>query len=138
MKKLILIMLLQLMLIILNLSSVKLNKWEAQQLQIEFRWCNTCCTIKISTKFLEITWNNINCKDGLKPKWAKHCVLATGGVDNTNNHSNYILFTVKGKVFLAARQKTKIRNAFANNKSKYIKLSKAQLTKNNSIWWISS
>ena len=37
-------------------------------------------------------------------------------------------------LLLAARQKRKLRNAFNNKNSTDLKLSKAQISKNNSIW----
>ena len=37
----------------------------------------------------------INCKTELKPKWTKHCVLATGGNSNYDANSNNIIFTIK-------------------------------------------
>ena len=37
----------------------------------------------------------INYKIQLKLKWTKQCVLATGGVDNTNADPNNIIFTIK-------------------------------------------
>ena len=40
------------------------------------------------------------------------------------------------ELLLTTRQKTKLRNAFNNNMSTDIKLSKAQISENNSIWRI--
>ena len=37
----------------------------------------------------------INCKVELKLSWTKHCILGTGGVDNTNTDPNKIIFTIK-------------------------------------------
>ena len=37
----------------------------------------------------------INCKVKLKLKWAKYCVLAAAGDDNTNDNPNDIIYTVK-------------------------------------------
>ena len=37
----------------------------------------------------------INCKVELKTKWTKHCVEATGAVDNTNADPNNVIFTMK-------------------------------------------
>ena len=51
----------------------------------------------------------INCKVELKPKWAKHCVLAAAGPDNINKDPDNINFTIKNKklyvsvVILSAR-----------------------------------
>ena len=39
----------------------------------------------------------INFKVELKLKWTKHCVLVTGGVDNTNADLNNIIFTIKDR-----------------------------------------
>ena len=39
----------------------------------------------------------INCKVELKLKWTKHCVLATGGLDNTNVDPNNTIFTIKDR-----------------------------------------
>ena len=38
------------------------------------------------------------------------------------------------ELLLTIRQKTKLRNAFSNNMSTDLKLSKAQISKNNSMW----
>ena len=42
----------------------------------------------------------INCKAELKLKWAKHCLLAAGGNDNTNDNINDIIFTMKDIKYL--------------------------------------
>ena len=38
---------------------------------------------------------------------------------------------------MTTKQKTKLRNAFENNMSANIKLSKTRMSKKNSIWWFS-
>ena len=38
------------------------------------------------------------------------------------------------ELLLTIRQKTKLRNAFSNNMSTDLKLFKAQISKNNSMW----
>ena len=56
----------------------------------------------------------INCKVELKPKWAKHCVLAAAGPDNINKDPDNINFTIKNKklyvsvVILSARDNQKL------------------------------
>ena len=40
------------------------------------------------------------------------------------------------ELLLTTRQKTKARNAFNNNTSTDLKVSKAQISKKKSIWWI--
>ena len=37
----------------------------------------------------------INCKVELKFRWTKHCLLATGAVDDTNADPNNIIFAIK-------------------------------------------
>ena len=57
----------------------------------------------------------INCKVGLKLKWAKYCLLSAAGSDNVNNiDSNNIIFTIKDTKFyvpvvtLSARDNQKL------------------------------
>ena len=58
---------------------------------------------------------SINCKEELKLKWTKYCVLSTASVDNVNNRdSNNIIFTIKDTklyvpvVTLSARDNQKL------------------------------
>ena len=57
-------------------------------------------TIAVLSKYLSnfqrsLEMTLINCKDKLNFKWAKYCVLAKGGVDNTDASSNITVFTIK-------------------------------------------
>ena len=36
----------------------------------------------------------INCKEELKLKWTKYCVLGAAGDDNTTDNTNKIIFTI--------------------------------------------
>ena len=58
--------------------------------------------IAVLLKYLSNFWRSletplINCKEELKLRWTKHCVLSVGGTDNANgnNDSNNIMFTIK-------------------------------------------
>ena len=65
----------------------------------------------------------INCKGGLKVKWAKYCVLSAAGIENENendNNANNIIFTVKNPklyvpvVTLSARGNQKLSKLLSN------------------------
>ena len=65
----------------------------------------------------------INCKGGLKVKWAKYCVLSAAGNENENendNNANNIIFTVKNPklyvpvVTLSARGNQKLSKLLSN------------------------
>ena len=54
----------------------------------------------MSLKYLSKFWKSlemplISCKVELKPRWMKHCVLASAGVENDVADSNNIIFTIK-------------------------------------------
>ena len=45
----------------------------------------------------------INCRVGLKLTWTNHCLLSEVGVDNANDNSDNIIFTIKDtKLYLPA------------------------------------
>ena len=56
--------------------------------------------IAVPLKYLSNFWQFlkmplINCKDEVKHKWTRHCVLATNGNDNDGVNSNNIISTIK-------------------------------------------
>ena len=84
--------------IILNLSTIRLNYWETVADGDNGILKNAIYAVPL--KCLNNFWRSLdiplkNCKAELKLKWTKYCVLAAAGADNANVNSNNIIFTIK-------------------------------------------
>ena len=106
--------------IILNLSSIRLNYWETQlQIGEMENAVLRDTTITVLLKYLSNFWRSlemplINCKVELKLKLKKYCVLVAVCVDNTETNPDNIIFTIKDArlyvpvVTLSARDSEKL------------------------------
>ena len=78
--------------------------------------------IAVSLKYLSNFWRSlemplINCKEELKRKWKKFCVLSAAGADNVNVDSSNIIFPIRHKIICSCS------NVISRRQSKTIKTS---------------